>query len=120
MIEMMKIKVIKLNVGGCNSDIVWFDEEYLVDESEFSFKMKEKEEEGGGNEGCRFWFIREDSEYFKMDGEEFIEKELDCKLSEKYNYVCRLDDYWNEVNEKFGVKEDGYDEECDLEEVEKE
>ena len=87
---------------------------------EFSFKMKEKEEEGGGNEGCRFWFIREDSEYFKMDGEEFIEKELDCKLSEKYNYVCRLDDYWNEVNEKFGVKEDGYDEECDLEEVEKE
>ena len=43
-----------------------------------------------------FWFIREDSEYFKMDGEEFIEKELDCKLSEKYNYVCRLDDYWNE------------------------
>ncbi len=32
----------------------------------------------------------------------------------------RLDDYWNEVNEKFGVKEDGYDEECDLEEVEKE
>ncbi len=55
-----------------------------------------------------------------MDGEEFIEKELDCKLSEKYNYVCRLDDYWNEVNEKFGVKEDGYEEECDLEEVEKE
>ena len=120
MIEMMKIKVIKLSVGGCNSEIVWFDEEFLVDESEFSFKMKDKEEEGGGNEGCRFWFIREDSEYFKMDGEEFIEKELDCKLSEKYNYVCRLDDYWNEVNEKFGVKEDGYDEECDLEEVEKE
>ena len=26
----------------------------LVDESEFSFKMKDKEEEGGGNEGCRF------------------------------------------------------------------
>ena len=44
----------------------------MVDESEFSFKMKEKEEEGGGNEGCRFWFIREDSEYFKMDGEEFM------------------------------------------------
>ena len=73
---------------------------------EFSFKMKEKEEEGGGNEGCRFWFIREDSEYFKMDGEEFIEKELDCKLSEKYNYVCKLDDYWDEVNKKFGVKEE--------------
>ena len=43
-----------------------------------------------------------------MDGEEFIEKELDCKLSEKYSYVCRLDDHWNEVNEKFGVKEDGF------------
>ena len=35
-----------------------------------------------------FWFLREDSEYFKMDGEEFISEELDCKLSEKYNYVC--------------------------------
>ena len=46
----MKIKVIKLSVGGCNSEIVWFDEEFLVDESEFSFKMKDKEEEGGGNE----------------------------------------------------------------------
>ena len=80
----------------------------------------EVNEKFGGNEGCRFWFIREDSEYFKMDGEEFIEKELDCKLSEKYNYVCRLDDYWDEVNKKFGVKEDGYEEECDLEEVEKE
>ena len=58
----------------------------------------------------------------KEDGydEECDLEELDCKLSEKYNYVCRLDDYWNEVNEKFGVKEDGYDEECDLEEVEKE
>ena len=42
----MKIKVIKCSVGGCNSEIVWFDEEYLVDESEFSFKMIEKEEEG--------------------------------------------------------------------------
>ena len=42
---------------------------FLVDESEFSFKMKDKEEEGGGNEGCRFWFIREDSEYFKMERE---------------------------------------------------
>ena len=29
MIEMMKIKVIKLSVGGCNSDIVWFDEEFF-------------------------------------------------------------------------------------------
>ena len=106
MIKEMKIKVIKLNVGGCNSDIVWFDEEFLVDESEFSFKMKEKEEEGSGNESCRFWFVREDSEYFKLSGEEFIEKELDCKLSEKYDYVCRLDDYWEEVNEKFGVKSD--------------
>ena len=26
----MKIKVIKLSVGGCNSEIVWFDEEYEV------------------------------------------------------------------------------------------
>jgi len=60
MIKVMKIKVIKLSVGGCNSDIVWFDEEYLVDESEFSFKMKEKE----------------------------------------------LDDYWDEVNKKFGVESD--------------
>ena len=32
----------------------------------------------------------------------------------------RWDDYWDEVNKKFGVKEDGYEEECDLEEVEKE
>ena len=78
---------------------------------------QEKEEEGGGNENCRFWFVREDSEYFKLSGEEFIDKKLDCELSEKYNYVCRLDDYWNEVKEKFGVKEDGYEEECDLEEV---
>ena len=57
---MMKIKVIKLSVGGCNSEIVWFDEEFLVDESEFSFKMKDKEEEGSGNEGCRFWFPSHD------------------------------------------------------------
>ena len=76
------------------------DEEFLVDESEFSFKMKDKEEEGSGNEGCRFWFIREDSEYFKLSGEGFIDKKLDCELSEKYDYVSRLDDYWDEVNEK--------------------
>lgn len=102
----MKIKVIKCGVGGCNSEHVWFDEEYLVDESEFSFKMKEKEEEGSGNECCRFWFIREDSEYFKLDGEEFIKNELDCKLSEKYDYHMRLDDYWEEINERFGVESD--------------
>ena len=41
----MKIKVIKLSVGGCNSEVVWFDEEFLVDESEFSFKMKDKSSE---------------------------------------------------------------------------
>lgn len=102
----MKIKVFKLSVGGMHSEIVWFDEEYLVDESEFSFKMMEKEEEGSGNECCRFWFIREDSEYFKLSGEEFIEKELDCKLSEKYNYKMKLDDYWDEVNNRFGVESD--------------
>ena len=102
----MKIKVIKLSVGGMHSEIVWFDEEYLVDESEFNFKMMEKEEEGSGNECCRFWFIREDSEYFKLSGEEFIEKELDCKLSEKYDYKMKLDDYWEEINERFGVESD--------------
>ena len=102
----MKIKVIKCLVGGCNSEIVWFGEEYLVDESEFSFKMKDKEEVGGGNEDCKFWFIREDSEYFKLSGEEFIKKELDDKLSEKYNYVSGLDGNWDEVNKKFGVGEE--------------
>ena len=34
MIKKMKIKVIKLSVGGCNSEIVWFDEEFLVDEKD--------------------------------------------------------------------------------------
>ena len=106
----MKIKVIKCLVGGCNSEIVWFDEEFICDESEFSFKMEDKEMEGGGNESCIFWFLREDSEYFKMSGEEFIGEELDCKLSEKYNYRMKLDDYYDEVNKKFGVKEDGYEE----------
>ena len=103
---MMKIKVIKCGVGGCNSEIVMFDEEFICDESEFSFKMKEKEMSGGGNEDCMFWFLREDSEYFKMDGEEFIDKKIDCELSEKYDYRSDLDEYWDEVNEKFGVVEE--------------
>lgn len=102
----MKIKVIKCGVGGCNSEKVWFEWSKCFDEKEFSFKMSDKEMEGGGNEGCKFWFLREDSEYFKMGGEEFIEKKLDCKLSEKYDYVCKLDDYWDEVNEKLGVEEE--------------
>ena len=106
MIKEMKIKVIKCLVGGCNSEIVWFDEEFICDESEFSFKMEDKEMEGGGSEGCIFWFLREDSEYFKMSGEEFIDEEIDCKLSEKYNYVMKLDDYCDEVNKKFGVEEE--------------
>ena len=98
----MKIKVIKCDVGGMNSDIVEFNEEFICDESEFSFKMSDKEMEGGCcNEGVNFWFIREDSEYFKMDGEEFISEEYDCKLSEKYNYEMKLDDYSDELNEKF-------------------
>ena len=102
----MKIKVIKCSVGGCNSEIVWFDEEFLVDESEFSFKMSDKEMEGGCIDGVNFWFLREDSEYFKMDGEEFISEEIDCKLSKKYNYVMKLDDYGDELCEKFGIVEE--------------
>ena len=98
----MKIKVIKCEVGGLNSEIVEFNEEIMCDESEFSFKMSDKEMEGGCcNEGVNFWFLREDSEYFKMDGEEFINEEIDCKLSEKYNYEMKLDDYSDELNEKF-------------------
>ena len=106
MIKVMKIKVIKLSVGGCNSEIVWFDEEFICDESEFSFKMSDKEMEGGCIDGVNFWFLREDSEYFKMDGEEFIDKEIDCKLSKKYNYVMKLDDYGDELCEKFGIVEE--------------
>ena len=106
MIKEMKIKVIKCGVGGCNSEIVMFDEEFICDESEFSFKMEDKEMEGGGNEDCMFWFLREYSEYFKMDGEEFIDKKIDCKLSEKYDYRMKLDDYWDEVNKKFGVEDE--------------
>ena len=102
----MKIKVIKCDVGGMNSDIVMFDEEFICDESEFSFKMSDKEMEGGGNEGVNFWFLREDSEYFKMDGEEFIDNEIDCKLSEKYGYRMKLDEYGDELCEKFGIEEE--------------
>jgi hypothetical protein len=107
----MKIKVLKLIVGGMNSEIVNFDEEFLCDESEFSFKMEDKEMEGGGNENCLFIFIREDSEYFKMSGEDFIDEEIDCKISEKYNYEMKLDEYCEEVNEKFGVEDEDKDEE---------
>ena len=102
----MKIKVIKCSVGGMNSDIVMFDEEFICDEGEFSFKMSDKEMEGGCIDGVNFWFLREDSEYFKMDGEEFIDKEIDCKLSKKYNYVMKLDDYGDELCEKFGIVEE--------------
>ena len=45
--------------------------------------------------------VREDSEYFKMDGEEFISEEIDCKLSEKYNYEMKLDEFSDELEEKF-------------------
>ena len=97
----MKIKVIKCGVGGMNSEIVMFDEEFICDESEFSFKMSDKEMEGGCNdEGVNFWFLREDSEYFKMDGEEFISEEIDCKLSEKYNYEMKVDEFSDELEEK--------------------
>ena len=99
----MKIKMIKCSVGGCNSEIVDFDSEVIIDESEVGFKMEDKEMEGGGNEGEIYWMLREDSEYFKMRGEDFIGKEIDCELSEKYDYECKLDDYWNEVN-KLGEK----------------
>ena len=102
----MKIKIIKCSVGGMNSDIVMFDEEFICDESEFSFKIEDKEMEGGCIEGVNFWFLREDSEYFKMNGEEFIDEEFDCKLSKKYNYVMKLDDYSDELCEKFEIVED--------------
>ena len=50
----MKIKVIKCSVGGMNSDIVMFDEEFICDESEFSFKMSDKEMAGGLKSDRRF------------------------------------------------------------------
>jgi len=107
----MKIKVLKLIVGGMNGEIVNFDEEFEVEESEFSFKMEDKEMVGGGNENCLFIFIREDSEYFKMSGEDFIDEKIDCKISEKYNYEMKLDEYYEEINEKFGVEDEDEDEE---------
>lgn len=109
----MKIKVIKCTVGGMHSEIVWFDEEFICDESEFSFKMSDKEMGGGCIDGVNLWFIREDSEYFKMDGDEFIDKEIDCLLSEKYDYDMKLDEYNDELEKKFGREED--DEEDDEE-----
>lgn len=89
----------KLDVGGMNSEIVRFGDERVIDEKDIGFKVSDKEMEGGGGEGCVFWMIREDSEYFNVSGVEFVKKELDCVLSEKYGYKCKLDEYWNEVNE---------------------
>ena len=88
----------KLDVGGMNSEIVMFGDERVIDEKDIGFKVSDKEMEGGGDENCVFWMIREDSEYFKMSGEEFVKNEIDCKLSEKYNYEMKLDEYYDEVN----------------------
>jgi len=95
----MKYKIVKCLVGGCNSEIVNFDGEVIVDESEVNFKMMDKEMEGGGDEGCNFWMIREDSEYFNMSGEEFINSEIDCELGKRYGYKSELDKYGDEMNE---------------------
>jgi hypothetical protein len=94
----MKIKLMKLDVGGMHSDIVMFGDERVIDGSKVNFKMVDKEMEGAGDEGCVFWMIREDSEYFNMSGEEFVEKELDVFVSEKNGYRTKLDDNWDEVN----------------------
>ena len=99
----MKIKLMKMDVGGCCSEIVMFGDEVIIDESKIGFKVEEKEMEGGGDENCIFWMIREDSEYFNMSGEEFIEKELDVMISEKNGYLSKLDNNWEEVN-KLGEK----------------
>ena len=93
----------KMDVGGCCSEIVMFGDEVIIDESKIGFKVEEKEMEGGGDENCIFWMIREDSEYFNMSGEEFIEKELDVMISEKNGYLSKLDNNWEEVN-KLGEK----------------
>ena len=93
----------KMDVGGCCSEIVMFGGERIIDESMVGFKVEEKEMEGGGDENCIFWMIREDSEYFNMSGEEFIEKELDVMISEKNGYLSKLDNNWEEVN-KLGEK----------------
>jgi hypothetical protein len=36
-----------------------------------------------------------------MDGEDFIDEKIDCKLSEKYDYEMKLDEYGDELEEKF-------------------
>lgn len=95
----MKIKLMKLDVGGMNSEIVRFGDERVIDEKDIGFKVSDKEMEGGGDENCVFWMIREDSEYFNVSGEEFVKKELDCELSKKNGYECKLDEYWDEVND---------------------
>jgi hypothetical protein len=94
----MKIKLIKLDVGGYCGSNVMFGGERVIDESKVGFKVEDKEMEGAGGEGCVFWMIREDSEYFNMSGDEFVEKELDVFVSEKNGYRTKLDDNWNEVN----------------------
>ena len=100
-INNMKIKILKLDVYGCNGENVSLNEEYMCDESKFSFKIEDKEMEGGDCDSCNYIFIREDSEYFKMSGEEIIDNEIDCKISEKNNYNMKLDDYYEEINEIF-------------------
>ena len=95
----MKIKFIKLDVGGMHSEIVNFDKEVIIDESEVGFEIDDKEMEGGGDECCTFWMIREDSECYNMSGEEFVEKEMDCELSKKNGYSFELDRFGDEVNE---------------------
>jgi hypothetical protein len=99
----MKIKLMKLDVGGYGGSNVMFGDERVIDESKVGFKVEDKEMEGAGGEGCVFWMIREDSEYFNMSGEEFVEKELDVFVSEKNGYRTKLDDNWDEVN-KLGEK----------------
>jgi len=94
----MKIKLMKLDVGGYGGSNVMFGGERIIDESKVGFKVEDKEMEGAGGEGCVFWMIREDSEYFNMSGEEFVEKELDVFVSEKNGYRTKLDDNWDEVN----------------------
>ena len=68
MIKKMKIKVIKLSVGGCNSEIVWFDEEFICDESEFSFKMKDKNDDWNDKEWDEWMKLNCEGLKFEVDG----------------------------------------------------
>ena len=47
----MKIKVIKCSVGGMNSDIVMFDEEFFED-NEFSWSENSDGFKFNGNDNC--------------------------------------------------------------------